>query len=115
MKHVTTQDARSSFRVLLESADAQAAIMNLRPGQTSGELGNEHPRAEQWLYVIAGRGTLRFGNRRRTIDPGSLVLIRKGEIHQVVNDQKRTILRTLNVYVPPAYTKTGEVKSRVKR
>ena len=114
MKHVSLAKRNSHFAVLLESDTTQAAVMNLKPGETSGEFGNEHPKAEQWLYVISGSGQVRFGKRRRPLQEGSLVLIPRGETHQVINTSNRSVLRTLNFYVPPAYTNSGEVKKSVK-
>jgi quercetin dioxygenase-like cupin family protein len=114
MKHVSTASRARTFAVLLESGAVQAASMNFKPGETSGEFGNEHPRAEQWLYVISGVGTVRFGKRRRTIKEGSLILIPRGEPHHVLNTAPRGVLRTLNFYTPPAYTKSGDVKEKVK-
>ena len=47
-------------------------------------------------------------NRRRTnLRAGSLVLIERGDRHEIRNTG-RTPLRTLNIYVPPAYTKDGD-------
>lgn len=114
MKLVRTHSKRY-FDVLLESAQTQAAIMNLQPGKTSGAFGNEHPRAKQWVLILAGRGAVRYGKRRRSVKAGDLVLIPRGEPHQVVNDGKEEVLRTLNFYVPRAYTKAGEVRADVKR
>lgn len=114
MKHARTE-TRKAFAVVLESSAAQAAIMILKPGASSGEFGNEHPAAEQWLYVISGSGTVRYGTKRRSLSEGSLILIPRGESHQIINSGARGTLRTLNLYVPPAYTKSGEVKAGVKR
>ncbi len=115
MKHARTNDVKTDFSVILESRDMQAALMNLKPGEVSGPFGNEHAKAEQWLYVIAGSGTVRYGKRKRELREGSLILIPRGEPHQIINTAKRGTLRTLNFYVPPAYTKSGNVKSGVKR
>lgn len=114
MKHVSTASRTAAFAVILETDSTQAALMNLKPGETSGEFGNEHPKAEQWLYVIFGSGVVRFGKRRRALEQGSLIVIPRGEAHQIINTSKRTLLKTLNFYVPPAYTKAGEVKESVK-
>jgi mannose-6-phosphate isomerase-like protein (cupin superfamily) len=114
MKHVATAQRTAPFAVVLESDAAQAAMMNLNPAEASGEFGNEHPKAEQWLYVISGSGVVRFGKRRRALTQGSLILIPRDEPHQIINTAKRGILRTLNFYMPPAYTKSGEVKRSVK-
>ena len=101
--------------MLASSGDAQAAMMVLRPGQKSGEaVENEHPNAEQWIFVISGSGTARVGKRRVAIHQNSLLLIEKGEAHQVENTGRRRPLITVNFYVPPAYDERGEVRLRAK-
>jgi mannose-6-phosphate isomerase-like protein (cupin superfamily) len=45
---------------------------------------------------------------------GSLVLIERGDRHEIRNTA-RTTLKTLNVYVPPAYTNAGEELPRGRR
>jgi mannose-6-phosphate isomerase-like protein (cupin superfamily) len=87
--------------------------MTLRPGGVSDdEPSNEHPRSEQWLFVISGTGEATIGkkpgNRRRVkIDDNSLLLIEKGELHQIRNTGRK-MLRTINLYAPPAYDDDGE-------
>jgi mannose-6-phosphate isomerase-like protein (cupin superfamily) len=44
--------------------------------------------------------------RRVRLRAGSIVLIERGDRHEI-RSTGRTPLRTLNVYVPPAYTKSG--------
>ena len=86
-------------------------MMNLRPGQsTSDQPENEHPRCEQWLYVIRGTGRATVGKRSVAIKTGSLLLIEKGEPHRITNTG-RTPMVTLNFYVPPAYTDDGELRT----
>lgn len=109
MKLVRTGSKRY-FDILLESGQSQAAIMNLKPGEASGAFGNEHPRAEQWVLILAGHGAVRYGRRKRAVKAGDLILIPQGEPHQIVNDHEQDLLRTLNFYVPRAYTKSGDVR-----
>jgi oxalate decarboxylase/phosphoglucose isomerase-like protein (cupin superfamily) len=112
--------ARGAFKPIGETRSAQAAMMTLRPGATSDEeLSNEHPRAEQWIYVVSGSGkatTQKAGGSRRVtaLRAGTLVVIEKGERHQLKNTGKAP-LRTLNFYVPPAYDREGEVRQRARR
>ena len=115
MRHIKTGSKRSFFKVLASSESAQAAMMVLRPGQKSGEeIENEHPNAEQWLFVVSGTGTAHVGKRRVPIADHSLLLVEKGEAHQVENTGRRRPLITLNFYVPPAYDARGEVLLRAK-
>jgi mannose-6-phosphate isomerase-like protein (cupin superfamily) len=100
---------------MLDSGDAQAAMMVLRPGQSSSDRPeNEHPRSEQWLYVISGTGRATTGRRRTSLREGSLLLIEKDEPHQVTCTGRGALV-TLNLYVPPAYSDGGEVKLLARR
>jgi mannose-6-phosphate isomerase-like protein (cupin superfamily) len=115
MKHVNAAKHRSHFEVVAQGASSQAAMMTLRPGQSSGaDVENEHPRAEQWVYVIRGAGTARVGRRSVALRQGSLLLIEKGEPHRITNTGKVPLV-TLNCYAPPAYTANEEVRPAVKR
>jgi mannose-6-phosphate isomerase-like protein (cupin superfamily) len=49
---------------------------------------NEHPRAEQWVFVISRRGVARVKGRTLRLKTGSLPLIEKGDAHQVTNNGK---------------------------
>lgn len=82
--------------------------MTLRPGkQSQEESANEHAWAEQWLYVVSGRGTARVGKRSVALRPGSLLLIERREPHTITAGP-RSRLVTMNIYVPPAYGHDGE-------
>jgi mannose-6-phosphate isomerase-like protein (cupin superfamily) len=110
MKHIDTNSNRAFFKPLLQSSSVQAAIMVLKPRQSSSEeVENEHPKAEQWLFVIAGAGTARVGRRSVPLKAGSLLLIEMKERHKVTNTGK-TQMVTLNFYAPPAYASSGDVK-----
>jgi mannose-6-phosphate isomerase-like protein (cupin superfamily) len=84
-------------------------MMTLKPGQSTGEPSNEHPRSEQWLFVVSGSGMARVGKRWLTIRRNSLLVIEKGEVHQITNRGRRPL--TLNLYAPPAYTSAGEPRN----
>jgi mannose-6-phosphate isomerase-like protein (cupin superfamily) len=106
---------RGKFEPILSSRAAQAAMMTLAPGGASDEaVGNEHPQSEQWLFVVAGTGVAtivpRRGSRRSVkLRAGTLLLIEKGDRHQIKNTGRKK-LSTLNFYVPPAYTREGELR-----
>ena len=115
MKVIKTTSARRKFQVLATTRSAQAAMMVLPPGGSTGDAPeNEHPRAEQWLFVIAGRGRAIVGKRRAAIAQNSLLLIEKGEAHQITNTGRKPLV-TLNLYAPPAYGKDEEVLPRAKK
>ena len=55
MKHIDTAKKRAFFKPLMASAHVQVAMMVLSPGQSSTDKPkDEHPKAEQWLFVISG-------------------------------------------------------------
>ena len=109
MRHVSIR-GKKGFKVVLETRTSQGAVMVIKPGEsTSDGPENEHPKAEQWVYVVAGTGRAIVGKTRRALKEGSLLVIERGEPHQITNTGRREMV-TVNVYVPPAYTKEGEVK-----
>jgi mannose-6-phosphate isomerase-like protein (cupin superfamily) len=95
------------FRVVLGDRHSQAAPMTLAPGETEGGPDNRHKGADQWLYVVDGTGAAVVNGERVELREGTLVLIQRGDVHEIRNTGKGP-LRTLNVYVPPAYTDEGE-------
>lgn len=104
----------NGFRVALGNRASQAAEMVLPPGESEGGPGNRHRGADQWLFVVSGTGVARMGRRRQKLRAGVLLLIERGDEHQIENTG-RTPLRTLNVYVPPAYDDEGEPLPRGRR
>ena len=68
--------------------------------------GNVHRGADQWLFVASGRGMAIVEGVRRALRPGSLLLIERGERHEI-RATGDAPLKTVNFYSPPAYTATG--------
>ena len=102
---------KRGFRVAIDEKHAQAAEMTIAPGGKEGGPDNRHRGADQWLFVLSGRGSATVGRRRHALRMNSLLLIEKGTTHEIRNTG-RAPLRTLNVYVPPAYTKKGDELTR---
>jgi mannose-6-phosphate isomerase-like protein (cupin superfamily) len=101
------------FRVHFGNKLSQAAEMVLEPGDSEGDPDNKHKGADQWLFVVAGEGTALVNGRRYKLRQGSLMLIEKGDKHEIRNTGKE-LLRTLNIYAPPAYKKDGKPLPRGK-
>ena len=95
------------FRVVLGDEHSQAAQMTLAPGESEGGADNRHQGADQWLFVVSGTGAAVVNGERIELRAGTLVLIERGDAHEIRNTWEE-LLRTLNVYVPPAYTREGE-------
>jgi len=105
---------RKGFRVHRGNRRSEAAEMVIEPGGAEGGPGNRHRGADQWLFVLEGRGTATVAGKRRRLAPGGLLLIERGEKHEIRNTG-RMLLRTLNFYVPPAYRKDGEPLPRGRK
>jgi mannose-6-phosphate isomerase-like protein (cupin superfamily) len=94
------------FRVALGNACSQAAQMVIAPGDKEGGSDNAHGGADQWLYVVAGTGTAIVNGKRHPLRAGTLVLIERGDKHEI-RASGRKALETVSIYVPPAYTAGG--------
>jgi mannose-6-phosphate isomerase-like protein (cupin superfamily) len=97
---------QSGFRVAIGNHKSQAAEMVIQPGEAEGGPQNRHRGSDQWLYVQSGNGTAIVNGQRHQLRRGSLILIERGETHEIRNTGRR-VLRTLNFYVPPASTSKG--------
>jgi mannose-6-phosphate isomerase-like protein (cupin superfamily) len=95
------------FRIVLADKHSQAAQMTLAPGETEGGPDNRHKGADQWVYVVSGTGVAIVKGEWVELREGTLVLMPRGEEHEIRNTGD-TPLKTLNLYVPPAYTVDGD-------
>jgi mannose-6-phosphate isomerase-like protein (cupin superfamily) len=90
------------FRVAIGNERSQAAEMVIPPGAAEGDSKNRHDGADQWLFVVAGTGRATINGKKYPLSAGTLLLIERGDEHEIRN-VGRSLLRTLNFYVPPAY------------
>jgi len=105
MQHKHLQFGRG-FRVVLGDEHSQAAQMTLAPGEAEGGPDNRHRGADQWLFVVAGTGAAVINEKKVPLKAGTLLLIKRGDAHEVRNTGDGP-LRTLNLYVPPPDTEDG--------
>ena len=68
---------------------------------------NRHRGADQWLFVLSGKGEATVGRRVHKLSANSMLLIERGTTHEIRNTG-RTPLKTLSLYVPPAYRSDGD-------
>jgi mannose-6-phosphate isomerase-like protein (cupin superfamily) len=94
------------FRVAFANRRGEAAELVIAPGDSEGGPGNAHRGADQWMLVVDGSGTAIVDGRRRALGKGTLLLIEKGEKHEIRNTGRRP-LKSFVVYTPPAYTRSG--------
>lgn len=93
---------KSFFKILETTPHSQVAEMVLSPGQSTGGSENEHKRSDQWLYVISGSGKAIIEGKTIKIKKGELLLIERGEKHEIINDSE-VPLETFNIYAPSEY------------
>jgi mannose-6-phosphate isomerase-like protein (cupin superfamily) len=98
---------RPGFRVSVGNAGSQAAVMVLKPGGREGGSDNRHVGAAQWLLVVEGSGAAIINGHKMQLKPGRMILIERGDRHEVRNTGQG-LLKTVSVYVPPAYRDDGE-------
>ena len=99
--------SKKGFRVTIGNDRSQAAEMVLGPGETEGGKDNHHWGADQWLYVVSGRGIAIVDGSRTSLLPNTLVLIERKENHEIRNTGS-TPLRTISIYLPKAYKQNGD-------
>ena len=106
MKHQQLK-LKHDFAVVLGNRRSQAAEMVLPPGESEGGSDNRHRGADQWLLVISGSGQAIVNRRRYRLKSGTLLLIERGDTHEIKNTGRDKLV-TVNFYVPPAYTPDGD-------
>lgn len=81
--------------------------MVLAPGDREGGPDNRHRRADQWLIVTDGTGVAIVNGTTVKLRTGTIVLIEAGDMHEIRNTGRKA-LKTVSIYLPPAYTVDGE-------
>jgi mannose-6-phosphate isomerase-like protein (cupin superfamily) len=95
-------DTKAWFEVLETTTHSQTAVMNLKPGQASGEEKEAHETSDQILVVLDGEVLAEVGDERARLRTGDMVVIPAGVRHRFANEAHSTV-RTVSVYAPPAY------------
>ena len=78
----------SDFKVVLGNERSQAAEMVLPPGEAEGGPDNRHRGADQWLFVVSGRGQATINRRRYPLAEHTLLLIEEGDLHEIKNTSR---------------------------
>jgi len=90
------------FRLAIANSRSQAAEMVIAPGDKQGGSENSHRGSDQWLFIVDGHGTAIVNGHRYPLKTGVVMLIEQGDAHEI-QATGDTPLRTLNIYVPPAF------------
>jgi mannose-6-phosphate isomerase-like protein (cupin superfamily) len=93
---------QKGFRLSVRNERSQAAVMVLAKGGVEGDATNRHRGADQWLFVVSGTGVAKINGRDADLRAGTMILIERGDTHEIRNTG-RSLLKTVSIYVPPAY------------
>ncbi len=96
------QSAKEWFEVLQTGGQSQAAVMDLVPGQASGDDAESHPHSDQVLLVVEGEVLAVVAEDRARLHSGDVVIVPAGVQHRFLNESDAPA-RTFSVYAPPAY------------
>ncbi len=96
------QAASEWFEVLQTSERSQTAVMNLAPGEKSGENAGAHHGSDQVLLVLEGELLAEIAEEKARLHRGDVVIVPAGVNHRFENPTSQPA-RTFSVYAPPAY------------
>ena len=60
-----------------------------------------HEQGDELFYVVSGRGTARLGDKVQTIEPGDVVFVPTGAVHQIGNRKKGKPLKVVFFMASP--------------
>lgn len=70
------------------ASDSAPRMFDLPPGARTGVTKDK---AEHWLYVVAGSGTVQRSGSPIALKRGTLVVIQRNERHEIVNDGREAL------------------------
>lgn len=97
------QCASEWFQVLQTTDRSQTAVMDLAPGEASGDHAEAHPRSDQILLVLEGEVQAEIADEKARLRRGDVVIVPAGIDHRFFNRSDQPA-RTFSVYAPPAYS-----------
>lgn len=80
MKQLLVTSERDSA-ILTGTKRGQVALIVLQPGM---RVEGHHNESDQWLYVVSGYGEGRVCESEVELSPGKLLLIERGEEHELI-------------------------------
>jgi mannose-6-phosphate isomerase-like protein (cupin superfamily) len=75
------------------------AHISLPPGKASRK--HYHPIAEESYYLLFGVGRVVIDGETQFLNPGQLVVILPGQVHQIFNDNPEGTISYLAICTPP--------------
>jgi mannose-6-phosphate isomerase-like protein (cupin superfamily) len=102
MFHTNLHAAQEWFEVLQTTDRSQTAVMNLAPGDSSGDDPESHPGSDQILLVVEGEVMAEIAEEKAKLRKGDVGIVPAGTPHRFANDSEKSA-STFSVYAPPAY------------
>jgi mannose-6-phosphate isomerase-like protein (cupin superfamily) len=91
-------------RVLYTHPDGpQLTVMTIQPRKNTG--AEIHPSTDQIVYVHAGKGRAYVGEQVYPLYKGVIVVVPKGEVHDIINTSEIDTLHMHVVYSRPLHEK----------
>jgi mannose-6-phosphate isomerase-like protein (cupin superfamily) len=108
MNRANIADAADWFAILQTTPRAQTAVMALRPGQSSSDEPDKHPRSDQVVLVLSGSMQAQIaGEPHVDLREGDIVIVPPGTPHKFTNSGPGECV-SFSIYTPPAYDQSGE-------
>jgi mannose-6-phosphate isomerase-like protein (cupin superfamily) len=103
MNPANIYQATEWFEVLQTTGRSQTAVMQLGPGESTGEHAEAHEDSEQLLLLLQGALSAEIGDKQFAMNVGDTVIVPAGVKHKFTNPGT-TLAFTFNVYCPPEYS-----------
>ena len=73
----------------IQSELCSCCIVEMQPGCTA-KPPHSHATEEEAIYVLEGQGVMiTEGGERHTVEKGSMILMRRGEVHMLCNESEK--------------------------
>jgi len=102
MQPHSIHDFQEWFQVIQTSERSQVAMMELAPGQSTGDEAESHPESDQVLLVVEGAVKGEIDGKNVWVGHGQFIIVPANTPHRFFNDGPEPAI-TFNVYAGPAY------------
>jgi oxalate decarboxylase/phosphoglucose isomerase-like protein (cupin superfamily) len=75
----------------LDGVDSKSSARFVTLGYTEGRTAHHHPRSEEVMYVVKGRGHIWIDGTRHPVEAGDVVHVETGAAHATVPDPDSTM------------------------
>lgn len=76
------------------------AVGIFQPGE--GLVLHDHPKEEEFYYILCGKGTVTIGDQKKNVKPGDVLYVPAGMKHKIVNTGNEE-LRSVFILSPPTW------------